>query len=232
MPNQVEKLCIRYQGRDRGPAQRDLLAELMRPLTAIVKRGTSLFPHDANPYDSVGGLGGCGDRLAHVDDLRLVKGPGFLTRCHNSSFCIVSSPMRLIAAPSSAWAGSISRSLSAASMPESPFSRHFSIRYIYPPQLARQRLHGLASQNAQHDFPSAGGTPALPRSQACCHHTLCRGHSGRPTAPLRCPGLRLQFLRLFPHRVVLLGHGHLPQIRVQENRGRRTVSCNINELIS
>ena len=35
--------------------------------------------------------------FGHFDDLRLAKGPGFLTRSHSSSFSMVNSPMRRMA---------------------------------------------------------------------------------------------------------------------------------------
>ena len=133
VPNQIEKICIRHQRLGTAFARHDPLGRLCDPLLTIVERRASLLPHVAHPLHPVGGPGGCGDRLAHFDDLRLAKGPGFLTRCHNSSFCIVSSPMRLIAASQLRLDRIALPLLERGVDPRNAFSRHFSSRYISIP---------------------------------------------------------------------------------------------------
>ena len=84
-------------------------------------------PDLADPRDAVAPSGGGRDRLGHHRRLLRAKGPG--TRsifARSSSFSMLSSPMRRMAAASSPSAVSASRSFSAPSSPASAFVRQRS----------------------------------------------------------------------------------------------------------
>ena len=84
-------------------------------------------PDPADPRDAVAPSGGGRDRLGHHRRLLRAKGPG--TRsifARSSSFSMLSSPMRRMAAASSPSAVSVSRSFSAPSSPASAFVRQRS----------------------------------------------------------------------------------------------------------
>jgi hypothetical protein len=90
------------------------------------------------------------------------------------------------------------------------------------PPVPATRAPRIAAQQPQHHFLFSGYAPSLPWGQPPSRRTTRRGNSGRPTASLHCPALYFQVPLLFSHSAVLLGHGPLSQIRVQENRGRLT----------
>ena len=92
------KQCLIAGGGARATALRRWAGLLGRRLkSGVVEGGASLLPDPADPMNAVRLFSARGDRLAHFDDLRLAKGPGFLTRCQRSSFSMVSSPMRRMA---------------------------------------------------------------------------------------------------------------------------------------
>jgi len=135
--------------------------------------------------------------------------PGCLTRTHNSSFSMVSSPMRCMSVSSSALRGSLFLALRASSMPAKASSRHCSRPVELDSQLPGNRIQELAPEEAEHHLTFSGRSPALSLSQRP-HPNLPRGDSGRPTASFRLPWRpsphHLVIIPPFCHLPVLLGH--------------------------
>ena len=77
---------------------------------------------------AVDSAGAMRDRGHHYRDLRRAKGPTWPTRARKTSLSIVSSPIRFIAAASSSFSGSPSRSRNAPSIPDCARSRQRSSR--------------------------------------------------------------------------------------------------------
>src|SRR6185295_5758614 len=89
--------------------------------------------------NTVGAAGAWRDRDGHYRDLRRAKGPTCPTRARNTSFSIVSSPIRIIAAASSSLTASPSRSRNDPSIPDKARSRQRSSRYDGTPS-SRERF--------------------------------------------------------------------------------------------
>src|SRR5450759_2012421 len=94
-----------------------------------VERRTGNTKTVTDTGNAVGSAGARRDRGSHYRDLRRAKGPTCPTRARNTSFSIVSSPIRFIAAASSSLAASPSRSRNDPSIPDSARSRQRSSRY-------------------------------------------------------------------------------------------------------
>src|SRR5450756_2000863 len=87
-----------------------------------VERRTGNTKTVTDTGNAVGSAGARRDRGSHYRDLRRAKGPTCPTRARNTSFSIVSSPIRFIAAASSSLAASPSRSRNDPSIPDSAVS--------------------------------------------------------------------------------------------------------------
>src|SRR5450756_1403697 len=94
-----------------------------------VERRTGNTKTVTDTGNAVGSAGARRDRGSHYRDLRRTKGPTCPTRARKTSFSIVSSPIRFIAAASSSLAASPSRSRNDPSIPDSARSRQRSSRY-------------------------------------------------------------------------------------------------------
>src|ERR1700751_1995756 len=121
------------------------------------------------------------DRGGHHRDRRRAKGPACPTRARNTSFSIVSSPTRRIAAASSSLTASPSRSRSAPSIPNRARSRQRSSRYTGTPS-SRDRL-------------SAASPRSRRRTTSRLRPTLQRWPGARPPAGTDCPGESVDGLR-------------------------------------
>src|SRR5450759_1646840 len=104
-----------------------------------VERRTGNTKTVTDTGNAVGSAGARRDRGSHYRDLRRAKGPTCPTRARNTSFSIVSSPIRFIAAASSSLPASPSRSRNDPSTPDSARSRQRSSRYDGTPS-SRDRL--------------------------------------------------------------------------------------------
>src|SRR5450759_1041339 len=98
-----------------------------------VERRTGNTKTVTDTGNAVGSAGARRDRGSHYRDLRRTKGPTCPTRARKTSFSIVSSPIRFIAAASSSLAASPSRSRNDPSIPDSARrrqrSRWYSLSY-------------------------------------------------------------------------------------------------------
>src|ERR1017187_6436184 len=92
-------------------------------LPPSVERRTCNTKAVTDTGNAVGSAGARRDRGGHYRDLRRAKGPTCPTRARNTSFSIVSSPIRFIAAASSSLPASPSRSRNDPSIPDSARSR-------------------------------------------------------------------------------------------------------------
>src|ERR1035437_4975866 len=114
-----------------------LLALLLLPPGVERRTGNTKAVTDTG--HAIGSAGARGDRGGHYRALRRAKGPTCPTRVRNTSFSIVSSPIRFIAAASSSLTASPSRSRNAPSIPDSARSCQRSSRYSGTPS-SRDRL--------------------------------------------------------------------------------------------
>ena len=122
---------------------------------------------------AVGSAGVRRDRGGHYRDLRRAKGPTCPTRARNTSFSIVSSPIRFIAAASSSLTASPSRSRTDPSIPDSARSRQRSSRYSGTPN-SRDRL-------------SAASPRSRRRTTSRLRQTLQRWPGASPPVGTACP---------------------------------------------
>src|SRR5580698_5450234 len=105
------------------------------PRTHGIDRRAREVEHLADPLQSKGLVRTDGDRVAHVDDLRPVKGRRACSSrsLRRISFSMDSSPTRRTASLSRASSGSLVRAFRPASMPASASSRHCSSSAIVTP---------------------------------------------------------------------------------------------------
>ncbi len=127
--NQLEQRLVGHGGLGSALLRWTPRMRRLETLLTGVVGGASLLPGVTHPLHPVGFACSGGDRVAHFDDLLRAKGPDLLrTRFQSSSFSMVSSPRRFIAASSSALTGSFCRLLRLASIPSRARSRHCSRR--------------------------------------------------------------------------------------------------------
>src|SRR5215212_6046959 len=126
-PDRRQQILV-GDGRLRPAARwaRSGLGAVRSGLAGGVERGPRHLPDAADARDTVGTAGGRGRRLRHHRDLLRAKGPGRPMRARSSSFSMLGSPIRCMAAASWPSAGSASRSFSAPSSAASTFCRHCS----------------------------------------------------------------------------------------------------------
>src|SRR3954451_13082395 len=122
-----EQVLVRDGGLRAAPCRARPRSGLGRAgLLRGVERGPWDVPDLADPRATIAAAGDWGGHVGHYRDLLRAKGPGRSILARSSSFSMLSSPIRCMAAASWPSAGSASRSFRAPSSAASAFCRHCS----------------------------------------------------------------------------------------------------------